>query len=364
MAAPISTASDLNNKKIRAQAFKEYINMNPFRPFMGRTRGDNANPAPVIHVEQDTRKGVGDTIYFPFLEAVDHTTFKTGNQQLEGNEKDLTFRSDSVTVRLVRDGVKVEEHLISDKRTPVDLLGEMRPQLMDMATQQLRDEIIDAAALSTSPNRTRVLFGATDGNYNATLATALANVDVTDDKMSVRIIRTLKRKAKNIASASNGTSTRKIRPMKVMTRNGGMEEMYVLFLDPVAAEHLKQDNEYKQLMDDGRSNLIAQNSFINYNKFLGVVDGVMLYEIEEMERIDSDAGGASSTRVAHNLFCGAQAWGLGVAEPIFFTTDSRDHDLIRAMGYGEVRNVTVLQFSDGSTDIEHGMIHCFTTGEL
>ncbi|MFN7834835.1 MAG: DUF4043 family protein [Burkholderiaceae bacterium] len=353
MAAPITNASALNNKTILREAAAEYINGNQFRPFMGEA------PTNIVQTVMNTEKGAGDTIHVPFLDALDPAAARTGAQQVEGNEEDLVFASDSVTVDYVRHATKVELHKLVDVRTPIRVLEQLRPMLTDVAAQRLRNDIIDACGVTASPNRTRALFGAVDTNYNAALATALQNVDNTADKLSVGMIRLAKAKAQNIASVSLGVVSRKIRPFKMKMANGAVSQMYVMFVDSVAAIHLKNDADFKDLRDDNRTNELS-TPYFDGSKYLGMVDGVLVYEIEELTRIESPTGGASSTRVAHNLLCGAQAVAVGVANLGYFAEETMDYQHHKGVCYAIIRGTKMLQWNG----VETGVVHVWSHGAL
>lgn len=353
MPAPITNASALNNKTILAQAAAEYINGNQFRPFMGEAATN------IIQMVMNTEKGAGDTIHIPFLDALDPAAARTGAQQVEGNEEDLVLASDSVTVDYIRHATKVEQHKMVDVRTPVRLLEQVRPMLADVAASRLRNDIIDACNVTATPNRTRALFGAVDTNFNATFATALANVDGTADKLSVDMIRLAKMKAQNIASGSAGVLSRKIRPFKMKMANGAISQMYVMFVDSVAAIHLQKETEFKELRDSDRLNELSAPYF-DGSKYLGMVAGVLLYEIEELNRIESAAGGAGSTRVAHNLLCGAQAVAVGVADLGYFADETFDYGHHKGVCYAIIRGTKMLQWGG----VETGVVHVWSHGVL
>lgn len=355
MAEPILTSSNLNQPKVLAEAAREYHNGNTFAWAMG------ASMDAIIQVQIDESKGRGDTMYFSLREKLDPDSAVTGNSTVRGNEQNQTLRDDSVTIDEINHSTIVERKRIVDLRTPVEITGFMRPLVLDMATERLRNDIIDSAAVTATPHRSRVLFGALDSNFNSTLATALANVDTTNDKMTVAVIKLARLKALNASVASAGVTSRKIRPFKVRMDNGAMVETYVMFLDSVAAYHLQQDTDFQNLRDDARRNAISM-PFFNGSKYLGEVAGVMCYEIEELARIESAAGGAGSTRVAHNLLCGAQAFGIGVGQAGRFATEDIDYERHVGINYEIIRGTKMLKFqiADGSS-VENGVVHVFTS---
>lgn len=368
MTVPITNASDLNDKQIRTQVALEYINGNPFRWTMGTQASD------IIQMQVNTRKGAGDTIVFNLLDAFDPSKVKRGSEMLEGNEVDPKFNTDKVVVDYVRYAGKVEQQALVNARTPLEVVGVLRPQIVDAQTQVLRDEIIaeflegfidiettDGAGGSinvadTSPDRTRSLFGATDANYNATLSTALGNIDSPTDKLSLAMVRIARQKALNVAAFSNGDTTRKIRPFRVMDANNALIETYVMFLDPISATHLSADSEFKDLRDDGRTNQISV-PFFNGSKYLGEAEGTMFYIIEELTKVGDLDAGATSSAVATNLFCGAQAMGIGIADAGEFADREIDYKMHIGVAHTIIRGTKRLDF-DG---LANGVIFVFAT---
>ena len=355
MTVSITNASDLNQKDILKQSFREYIDGNTLRWLMGTTSDA------VIQLKQDESKGRGDTIYFNLVDAFDPTKAKRGDEQLEGNEVDLKFHTDSVTIDYVRYAAKVEQKELVNARTPVEVVGLLKPQLLDAKAQTMRDDIIDSAAITATPNRTRVLFGSDEsGNYNATLATALANVDATNDKMSLAMAKTAKRKALNIAAYSGDVTSRRVRPMRIVQEGQpNIQDKFVMLLDPISADHLQADTEFKDLRDDMRKNDISA-PFFDGSRYLGEADGIMFYMVPDLTRIASADGGASSTRVAHNLLLGAQAFAVGIGLAGKFSGKEMDYGLHMGISHTAIYGTKMLKF-DG---IENGVVHVFATGEL
>lgn len=359
MTVPVGVSSNLNQPTVLREAFKEYTTAHELAFLMGNSESS------AIQMKVDTSKGRGDKLYFSLIEAGDPANRVKGSANLAGNEEDMTLRDDGVTIDYDRYARAFEQYKLVDLRTPVEIMGVMRPSILDVMARGLRNDIIDAAAVTASPNRTRALFGATDANYNATLATALANVDATNDKLTVSMINTAVDKARNLASASNGTSTRKIRPIKTKMQNGAMMNHYVLLVDGVGARQLQADTNFTALRDDQKSNPISMPYF-NAHDYLGMVDGAMVYRVDDLSRINHASAGASSINVSHALLLGAGAFGVGVGLPGEFVvgTGATDTDYGRdyKVGYNTIRGQKMLKFSDGSSDIENGVVHLFHSG--
>lgn len=350
MSVPVSNASDLNAKKLTKQVAIEYTNGNFFRPFMG------AGETSIVQMKVDTTKGVGDTVHFPFMNALDPDSAVTGSQVLKGNEEDRTLLSDKITVDYVRVATKIEQHMLVNVRTPIAIRDQMRPALVSAAAQRLRNDIIDSATIAATPNRTRVLFGASDANFNATLATALGNVDATSDKMSPAMGKLAKRKAQNIAKYSAGISSRKVHPFQVKGKNDSLQEMFIMFLDPRAADDLMEDATFKTLRDDVRTNSISM-PYYNGSRTLGMVDGILYIELEELTRIEHTAAGAAGIDVTHNLLCGAQSFGYAMSMDAQFAIEEDDFGMTHALGLTTIRGVKMLEYGS----VEAGLVHVFAS---
>ena len=361
MADPILLDGALAEKNLEVKTANEYIYGNQFADFMGETNKS------VIQVEHSESKGAGDRIFFSLMEALDPDAMILGDSQLEGNEQERVVREDSLTIDYVRNASIVRNVKRLGIRSRIEFLERAQPDLSAAHTQRLRNDLIDAAALTVSPVQGRIRFGALESNYNATLATGLATLDTTNDLLTVDLIRAVKRKAQDdsgVYSGGSANATRMITPSEVEGNlsSTSYKETYVMFVDLRSADDLKSDADYQGLRDDARQNLISM-SFINKSLFVGMIENVMIYEMPKLERIGHDGAGDSSADVTHNLFCGAQAWGVGIGEAMSFETEHFDYKKDQAVAAETIRGQKVLAYSDGTNDIEAGMIHvmCATT---
>tara|TARA_R100000951_G_scaffold7417_1_gene7074 strand:+ start:5853 stop:6929 length:1077 start_codon:yes stop_codon:yes gene_type:complete len=358
MTEVVTNASNLNSPDILKQAFQEYTTSQELAWLMG---GSEMAP---IQMRVKTGKGSGDTITCSIANSFDEASVRTGTEVLAGNEVDLVLNDDSVTINYVRMAAKVDSKALVNLRTPVEIVGLIRPSIIDTMARKLRNDIIDSAAVTASPVDKRALFGATEANYNATLATALANVDATADKMSVEMIRLVK----DMARETSTDAPRKLRPYKARMNNGAYMETFVLLVDGKGARQLQADADFKELRDDSRNNEIAMPYF-NGTDYIGQVDGVMVYRVNELARIKHAAAGASGIDVSHALFLGAQAFMVAFGETGQFNdvnpNSAADTDYGRHMkvGYTTIRGTKMLKFDNGAgTDIENGVIHVFHAG--
>lgn len=360
MSDPVILDGNLASKNIQRQAAAEYIYGNPFADFISESQ------TAVIHHERSETKGAGQRIFFSLLEALDPDLMVRGDSQLVGNEQERVLRDDSVVIDYVRTATIIRNHKLLDIRTPIELIDKARPALVASHSESLRNDLIDAAGVTVSPLQSRVRFGALESNYNATLATALATLDTTDDLMNVALIRGVKRKAQDSSGTySGGVTSRKIRPATVEgdLNSTAYKETYVIFLDFRSADDLKSDTVYQALRDDARQNLISM-SFINKSLFVGMIENVLVYEMPELDRIGFPTAGASSANVTHNLFCGAQAWGLGTGMDMEFVDEDFDYKKDKSVAGNVIRGLKVLQYSDDTNDVNAGLIHVMAATTL
>jgi len=338
-------------KSIQANFFTEYLDGNTLSPFMG-------DQSSIINVDE-VGKGEGDTHAFTLVGALDPDKRASGNQMAAGNGERQKSYANTVTIQLVRKPAILENVKTLAQRTPMKLFERLRPQLMEVTQEMLRNDLIDSAAYATggsSPVQHRALFGVGESNYNATLNTALATVDATNDKLTVAHIRALKRKAVAQTNPA-GTKVRKIRPFRMETDNGVKDEFFCLFADPRAIADLQNDPTYVAMATQGKMEEKAP-SFVRGSRFRGMVDNVLIYEEPAVQRIGYATAGASSAPVAHNLFCGAQAFGIVYGYLKGELADEyRDFNNIYEVCHSELRGQGMLTFGG----YENGIIHSFTT---
>ena len=338
-------------KSIQGNFFTEYLDGNTLSPFMG-------DMSAIINVEE-VGKGEGDTHTFTLVGALDPDKRSTGNQQAAGNGERQKSFANALQIQLVRKPAILENVKTIAQRTPMKLFERLRPQLLEVTQEMLRNVLVDSAAYATggsSPVQARALFGVGESNYNATINTALGNVDATNDKLTVAHIRMLKRKAVAQTNPA-GAKVRKIRPFRMESDNGVKDEYFCLFADPRAIADLQTDSTFIALATQGKMEEKAP-SFVRGSRFRGMVDNVLIYEEPAVQRIGYATAGASSSPVAHNLFCGAQAFGLVYGYLKSEMADEyRDFGNIYEVCHTELRGQGMLTFGG----YENGIIHSFTT---
>lgn len=335
--------------------FKAYVRENRFAPYMGTD--ENA----IIQVKEDLTKKRGDSITFALVNELTGAGQTTG--LLEGNEEALDSRSHKLTVGPIRHAVAITEW--DEQKSAIDLRNAGRAMLKMWMMNKMRNDIITALGSINGiaygsatagqrnewvvDNADRVLFGKLKSNYNATMATALANIDATDDKLTTSAISLMKRIAQ--------TSANKIRPIKTK----GDQEWYVLFANSLAFRDLSQDSAMQQANRDARQRGVMDNPI-----FVGgelVWDGVIIREIPEIAGL-GNVGAGGTVPVAPVYLCGAQALGVGFAQRSKTTTEVRDYGFVNGVAVQEMRGINKLTFgSNSSTDTgdlkDHGVVTGF-----
>ncbi|MBI1362707.1 MAG: N4-gp56 family major capsid protein [Proteobacteria bacterium] len=338
MVATIQNTHGVSAEQWSTEVFSEYLSNNPFYSFMG------ANTNSIVQVKEELTKAPGDAITVQ-LRARLSGAGVTGATTLKGNEEDLVFYDQKLTVDTIRHAVILRGEM-SQKRVAFDLRNQARDALVDWASNKMRTDIITALTdTSVGRDRTRYLYGATDANWNATHATALANVDATTDKLTTDLISRAKRKAMLEGS-------HRIRPFQVK-QNGRVDEVFVLFAHPYAVRDLLADQSFRDV-NTYLPGSVNESVMVHGQRYKGMWDGVMIFETEDMPIVE-DAG-ASSIDVAHNVLCGAQACAIAWGKTTNYKEENDDYGHENGFAIDEIRGVEKLVFDD----IDHGLVNVFT----
>lgn len=356
--------------------FVEYVRENRFNPYMGKTQ--NA----VIQLKEDLTRKPGDRVTFAAVRALGGGV--SGNTVLEGNEAPVDSRSMAVRVQPERNAVQITEW--DEQKSAMDLREAGRDGLKTWSLELMREHII--RALKSVPNTAgvmvpwetataaernawlvnnadRTLFGALAANGSSgVVATALATLDNTADKLTTATISLAKRRYFAARPRMNPTRTRK-----------QDQEWLVLFTNPRSFRDLGQDTAMQQANRDARPRDVMDNPL-----FVGgslIWDGVIIREIPEMDlpaaatdtSIAINGGilagqGAGGIDVGFNFLCGAQALGVAWARRLKSTTDVRDYGFRHGVGVQEIRGIEKLMFGTGATDTanlkQNGVLTLFT----
>lgn len=251
-------------------------------------------PDAIIQKNTALQKAAGDTVVFGLAMKLGGSGV-AGDSILEGNEEAMTFYDMSVTVDQIRNAVRIAGEMNEQK-----VAFDMRSKAKDVLKIWLAEKI-DAgffAKLAADSDDGHVLYG---GGKDA------ENLITDADKLTCALISGAKRKAQ-LANPI-------IRPVKVKGK-----EYFVMVVHPLASRDLKTDSAWLNAQyyaaERGLDNPI-------FSGMLGVYDGVVLHE---HPAVPWTTTGASSARVAHNLFLGAQAGVWAVAKEPYWREKLFDYD--------------------------------------
>lgn len=348
--------SALNEKVWDNNYFKDYLNQNWFKKFMGR--GSNS----VIQVREDLTKKPGDTITLSLINKLTGEA-RSQHDTLEGNEEDMISRSFPITVREYSHAVKFSK--FEGQKTGIALRDAHKDVLMDWNMELDRDLIIEAmGAINGTPyasaseaakdawladNADRVLFGAAKSNNSGNDHSAsLLNCDTTNDKLTTDAISLMKRMAKQ--------ANPKIRPIRPKSSIGGSDG-YVLLAPTEMVRDLAASTAFQQANREAGVRGDSNKLFTGADY---VWDNVYIYEIEDIPSLG--AVGNSSAVVRPCYLLGAQA--LGCAWAMRPVTVEEEFDYKRKVGIGikQWMKYEKLRFGTGATDTDDYKDHGIVTG--
>lgn len=398
--------TQLFEKNVLIPYLQDYRNVTNFARFMG---GSDA----VIYNKMEN-KGDGDRIIFPLRQTFD-PAIAIGNEQLEGNEQELTYVSDMVDVGRIRFATLLTDVQLLSLQTKFQLESDVRADLLSQADVLNTKRILQAFALafdggaagivpslnqqfSYSDLRARILASRLDqaaggisrariligdpnlvgGNARTTyadLVTALAvgNFPVATNTMNVSHIRQLFNQAATgqsltITNAAYTVKESSVRPYKYKTHLGFEDKRYVLFIAPETYNKLAADPVWQAQVNRGVIENQDQPSILYGSMYKGTIEGVMVIVIPELSNflITNAAGNI----YAYSLFCGAAAVGFGMGQtPTFTFRSSTDYELYKGLAHNEISGLKLLKYpskargvkGNNNNLVEYGMVHSFTT---
>ena len=373
--ASTTVLSGLDLTKWRKEFIREFVRDTGFEPYMGDS------PMDIIHVVNDL-KSDGYTIRVPLIARLQGNGV-SGSTRLSGAEERLDQYYQDVTWEFYRNAIEVSKK--EKEKSAVDLISVRRPLLKEWATELIKYQMIDcfhtmsggltyaasdATARNTfvTNNADRVLFGASKSNGSSNvMATALANVDNTSDKLSPDMITLAKRMAR--------TANPHIRPFKTGTQG---REFYVLFAHPLCFRDLKNNSTMAQANRDARERGVETNPIFQDGDL--IYDGVIIREIPEFYQARQgsttstlvntnttlvDAGNGGTVDVGVNFLCGAQSIAMvnkQAAMPIAKKED--DYGFFDGVGIEMAHGFSKLRWNNGSgTNKDLGMMTIYAAAE-
>lgn len=348
-----------------------YVRQSGFMPYMGR--GESS----IIRIFRDLTAQAGSSIVVPLILELSGRGVE-GAEVLEGNEEEMENFADRVLVAWKRNGVVVPKS--TSYKTEIDLLNAARGALVRWSRVNLRTSIINALKSVIVPgaldadgipgadtavryedstagqrntflanNADRMLFGSAYANSSSlNWATALGNVDATDDKMSAKVIQMAKALAKQTTNAANGVA---INPYQSDATAG--REWYVFFMGSDDFNNASRDPLIAQADRDARERGVDSNPIFQGGD--RIYDGVILREIPELTPMIG--AGAAGVNVGRSFLCGAGAlsiaWGQ---DPTPRSDADRDYKFRPGVAIEELRGQKKTSFKG----VNFGVVEVFT----
>jgi hypothetical protein len=270
--------------------------------------------------------------------------------------------ADTVYWDMRKKGVSIHE--LDADLSAIDLRRAARETLRQWSDEDVKMEVIErlgdvganadvAFSLATAAEKNawvakqsdRVLFGAAKSNYSATFATAAANVDSTNDKLTRSALSLLKRMA---ISASP-----KITPLRVQQKSN--RRYFVAFVHPLVFRDFTNDLNPTQ----------AQVSVVERNEgiFLGgdrEWDGVVVHEVDDMPLYTGIGNGGID--VAPVYLVGQEALGWAIKSRYKSRTQEDDYGQVEGLGMIGKWGMKKLVYGAGSDATKLGKQRGVVTG--
>jgi len=301
----------------------------------------------VIEIREDITKRPGDSITFALVNRLKQTAV-VGSAMMEGNEEDMSTRSFRLYVDKRRNAVRIPE--MEQIKSAIDLRDAARATLKDWSlkdTERLITESLGAIngvnySSATAAQRNawivansdRVQIGKLKSNYSATHATALANVDNTDDKLTPEAVSLMKRIATEADPA--------IAPVRVEER--GAKRWYVMYANSRSFRDLKVNATIVQAQRE--VSIAEQNNKLFEGGDL-VWDGVIVKEVPDIQLLAT--AGAGGISIGPVYLCGAQAIGAAYATRWRSITKTFDYGDKFGVAMESIMGIRKLEFGTSAT---------------
>lgn len=394
------TSNHPNNEviKFRKDVAYDFLRKSRFDPYMGDT-----SMSPIVRMSD--LEADGKEIRIPLVTQLSGDGVGAGT--LRGNEEQI----DSYGMPMWADWCRnaVANNRAVNKESSFNVRSTARQLLRNWSKRVVRDDLTDmllsiptssiqSGRFGTPGNRVngikwsaatagnknswvtanydRTLFGKLIANYSTTFATAVGNVDATDDKMTAAIGSLMKDIAKQTGVDPNNPGVYngrpKINPWMVEGDNGD-QEWYLCLLGSRAFRDLKADPVMAQANRDARareSNPTETNPIFTDGTL--VYDGVVYKEIPEITQrllLKSVGNGSIDVEPVFLLGQGAYAYVMGQM-PRPTQLEDGDYDFITGMGieaqYG-VGKIAKAPLSAGAsatvgTLVDWGVVTGFVAG--
>lgn len=343
--------------KFDSEFFREYVRNHRFADFTG-----TGLTMPIVIKEEPK----GQKISIPLVTRLSGNGV-SGSTTLTGNEEQVGNYSFLLTPTYYRNGVRFDKE--EAEKPNFDIRGAAKPLLMEWAMDLTREQMIQALCAVESSgtyynwasadatarnawlvaNSDRVLFGTAKSNYSGVVATDLAKIDTTNDKLDADIIGIAKRMAMTASPA--------IRPYKPGSESA--YEQFVMLVGTRAYRDLYASlgSALQAARERGQSNPYWQPGDM-------MIDNVLVREIPEITSLlttsaDFATAGDSSLPVEPCFLVGQQALGWALSQRPR-TIEDNDTDFQFQPGVAvQMKHDIKKMFFNGK---QHGVVTVFVSG--
>lgn len=348
-----------------------YVRRSGYMPYM------STRESAIIRVRNQLRSQAGDLINVPLILELKGRGVVDA-EVLEGNEEDMDTYNDQIRVRWRRNGVVAPKS--TSYKTEIDLLNAARERLVRWSAVNLRNRINEAFQSIIIPgaadaegflgadtavsyadatagqrntylqnNDDRILFGSNYANSaSGNWATALGNIDATDDKMSAKVIDMAKSLAARTTNAANGMS---INPYQSDATAG--REWYVMFMGSEDFYNATRDSLIAQADRDARTRGVDTNPIFQGGD--RIYNGVILREVPELQSLQG--AGAASVNVGRSFLAGTGAVAVAYGQdPTPRTDRDRDYQFRPGVAIEELSGQKKVSFQG----VNYGVIEVLT----
>lgn len=338
----------------------EYLQQNPFAPYAGVSRNK-----PIV-MKENFASERGNGITFEFITALDQGV-TLNYEKLLGHEDRLSEYGDRVYWNVVRKGIAL--HDLDCDLSSIDLRKAAKDSLRRFADDYLIQQIIEALSsvgdscqiaytkasdidknVWVTNNKDRVLFGRKTANFANDMATALANIDVSDGTLTMKAVSTLKAMALQASP--------RITPLSVAAN---ARRFFVAFVPTlVFKDFVESSNQIQSSVG-----IIDKNQEI----FRGgdrEFDGVILHQVDGIKPIKG--AGKSGIDVWPVYLLGQEALGWAIKQRFKTREEHSDYGIVKGIALEAKWGIKKLCYSkvfgkNGSDSSifgkQHGMVSGF-----
>ena len=248
-----------------------------------------------IQVVRDLSAKPGDTVEFGLSTKLSGSGIE-GDEELEGNEEEISTFNDTLVVNQLRHAVRLKGRM-DEKKVAYSMRSDAKEKLTIWWAERIDQEILDKlggkttstfANTPTAPTTNRSIWAGGVAADNSLTAVMKFDTKVIDAAKEMAI-----------------TATVKVRPIRLNDKQHTGESVYIMIIHPYQATSLRNDSVWNQAQRDanirGSSNPILSGAF-------GIYNGVVIYQHEGVYKFNN----GSAIPIARASLMGQQAAIFGI----------------------------------------------------